>query len=85
MNTFADSVKALKVWFDKKSMWVALDDGRVLAVPRKWFPRLDAASNEQLENYEFSGNGIGVHWDDLDEDIFIPNLLVNERVTNVYK
>ena len=56
-----------------------MDDGRMLAIPRIWFPRLDAATKEQLDNYELSGNGIGIHWDELDEDISVPNLLLGYR------
>ena len=79
MSSFANSVKATRVWFDESSMWLALDDGRMLAIPRIWFPKLDAATNEQLEKYELSGNGIGIQWDELDEDVSVPNLLLGYR------
>ena len=36
-------------------------------------------TNEQLEKYELSGNGIGIHWDELDEDVSVPNLLLGYR------
>lgn len=68
--------RANKVWFDDNSMWISLVDGRILAVPRMWFPNLNNATNEQLEHYEISGGGIGLHWDELDEDISVPNLLL---------
>lgn len=79
MTSFADSVKAIKVWFDENCMWLSLDDGRILAIPRIWFPRLNTATKEQLEKYELSGNGIGIHWDELDEDISVPNLLMGYK------
>lgn len=75
MSFLANDARATKVWFDDDNMWVSLADGRTLSVPKAWFPRLLDASNADLENYEFSGHGLGVHWDALDEDIYVPNLL----------
>ena len=76
MNSSVDSVRAKRLWFDEDHMWVSLDDGRVLAVPKVWFPRLMNATDTQLMNYEMSGGGIGLHWDELDEDISVRNLLL---------
>jgi hypothetical protein len=61
------------VHFDDDSMWVDLDDGRRMAVPLAWFPRLLAASAEQRAQFELSPRGI--HWEALDEDISIDGLL----------
>ena len=79
MCSFENSVKAEKVQFDEMYLWLTLNDGRVLAVPRKWFSKIMNASIEQLKNYELVGDGIGIYWKDLDEDINVPNLLVNEN------
>lgn len=65
------SAKAVR--FDDDSMWVHLDDGRVMAVPLAWFPRLLAATPEQRVHFELSPRGI--HWETLDEDISIDGLL----------
>jgi hypothetical protein len=65
------SAKAVR--FDADSMWVHLDDGRVIAVPLAWFPRLLAATPEQRAQFELSPRGI--HWEALDEDISIDGLL----------
>ncbi len=65
------SAKAVR--FDDDSMWVHLDDGRVMAVPLAWFPRLLAATPEQRMQFELSPRGI--HWEALDEDISIDGLL----------
>jgi hypothetical protein len=54
-------------------MRVVLSDGRTLGVPLAWFPRLQDASPEQLENCELSPYGL--HWEDLDEDISVAGLL----------
>ena len=75
MDTFKENVKAIKVWFDEDSMWVSLDDGRILAVPKVWFPTIQKATSEELADYELLGGGIGIHWEKLDDDISVPNLL----------
>ena len=54
-------------------MWVRLDDGRVIAVPLAWFPRLLTATAEQRAQFELSPRGI--HWEALDEDVSIDGLL----------
>lgn len=76
MSSSVDKARAQKVWFADNSMWLALEDGRILAVPMAWFPTLERANDKQLANYEFSGGGLGIHWDELDEDIYVPNLLL---------
>ncbi len=68
MNTSARAVR-----FDDNSMWVDLSDGRVIAVPLAWFPRLMNATPEQRSKVEFSAGGL--HWEQLDEDIAIDGLL----------
>jgi hypothetical protein len=67
------TTSAKAVHFDDDSMWVHLDDGRVIAVPLAWFPRLLAAAPEQRAQFEFTPRGI--HWEELDEDISIDGLL----------
>jgi hypothetical protein len=64
-------------------MWLLLVDGRQLAVPKIFFPRLRKASNEQLLRFELMGGGVGIHWDELDEDIRVPSLLlgIGDRTT----
>ena len=54
---------------------VSLADGRVLSVPLEWFPRLLDATAEQRKNWEFLGNGEGIHWPDVDEDLSVEGLL----------
>lgn len=75
MNTSVLETRAAKVWFDEDSLWVLLQDGRQVAVPLSFFPRLRRASAEQRMKFELSGGGYGIHWDDLDEDISVPALL----------
>jgi len=67
--------KAEKLTFDKEAMSVHLVDGRVLVVPLAYFPRLANAKTAERKKYTISGGGEGLHWDDLDEDISVANLL----------
>lgn len=68
MSTSAKSVR-----FDDDSIWVDLSDGRIIAVPLAWFPRLLHATPAQREQVEISCNGL--HWEALDEDISVAGLL----------
>ena len=61
------------VRFDDDTMWVSLSDGRTIAAPLAWFPRLLEASAEQRALVELSKGGL--HWEALDEDVSIDGLL----------
>jgi len=67
------TISATAVRFDDHTMWVDLSDGRVFGVPLAWFPRLLEASAAARSRVEISR--IGLHWEDLDEDISITGLL----------
>ena len=54
---------------------VVLADGRELAAPLAWFPRLADATAEQRQNWRLIGRGHGIHWPDVDEDISVASLL----------
>lgn len=77
MNTLTinKSASASDVQFRDQKMILALVDGRELSVPLEWFPRLRNATLADLENYRFIGDGEGIHWETLDEDILVANLL----------
>jgi hypothetical protein len=76
MNTLVSDALARQVRFDEDTMWVDLADGRTLGVPLAYFPRLLNASPAERMKYVISGGGSGLHWDDLDEDISVPALLL---------
>ena len=67
------SISATTVRFDEHTMWVELSDGRTLGVPLAWFPRLLHATPAERERVELSR--VGLHWEDIDEDISIAGLL----------
>jgi hypothetical protein len=54
---------------------VTLADGRELAAPLTWFPRLLDATESQRRNWRLIGLGQGIHWPDVDEDISVASLL----------
>lgn len=66
---------AVAVTFAADEMIVSLADGRRLSVPLAWFPSLAKATPDQLNNYELLGDGEGIHWPDLDEDLSVDGLL----------
>jgi phosphosulfolactate phosphohydrolase-like enzyme len=63
----------------KDALTVVLDDGRTVSVPLVWFPRLLNATDKQRKEWEFIGGGIGIHWEEIDEDISVASLLSPER------
>jgi hypothetical protein len=67
------TARATAVRFDDYSMWVDLDDGRMLGVPLAWFPRLLHGTPEQRSQLSISPSGL--HWEELNEDISIAGLL----------
>ena len=54
---------------------VELVDGRTVTAPLIWFPRLLKASSEQLQKWEILGDGEGIHWPEIDEDLSVAGLL----------
>ena len=76
MNTSHDLARARRVWFDQDNLWVELTDGRQVGVPLAYFPRLLQGTPQQRAKCEMSGGGTGLHWEELDEDISVPGLLV---------
>ena len=63
------------VSFDAERLIVDLMDGRTIAVPLAWYPRLAAATVEQRNHWEIAGAGYGIHWPDVDEDLSVEGLL----------
>jgi hypothetical protein len=68
-------VFAVSVHFSEDSLTVRLDDGRALSVPLAWYPRLLDGTVAEREKYELIGDGEGIHWPELDEDVSVEGLL----------
>ena len=81
MNTLANEQQpqACRVSYDHSSIIVELIDGRSISAPLRWFPRLANAHPEQLNNLTLLGDGQGIHWSDIDEDISINGLLAGNH------
>ena len=60
-------------------MTVRLDDGRALSIPLAWYPRLLHGTPAERANFELIGDGEGIHWPELDEDISVEGLLAGRR------
>lgn len=67
--------RAVAVTADDDDLTVDLADGRRVTVPLAWFPRLLHASPDERRNWRFVGDGQGIHWPDLDEDLSVSGLL----------
>ena len=76
MSTLLFEPLAPRLHFDADLMWLELADGRQLGVPLAYFPRLLRATPVERSKYTLSSGGTGIHWDDLDEDISVPDLLL---------
>jgi hypothetical protein len=70
------SISPKAVRFDEDTLWVSLSDGRTIAAPLAWFPRLLEAAPDQRAMVELSKGGL--HWDVLDEDISVAGLLAGQ-------
>jgi hypothetical protein len=71
----ADKARAVNVEVASGTLKVALTDGREVSAPLDWFPRLRNASAKQRGNWRLIGAGVGIHWDEIDEDIAVTTLL----------
>jgi hypothetical protein len=69
---------AVDVSFTRDSLHVTLADGREVSAPLEWFPRLRKATAAQRKRWRLIGGGIGIHWEDVDEDIAVETLLAQD-------
>lgn len=67
--------RAQSVAVSDDTLSVDLVDGRTISVPTAWYPRLAHATAEERSRWRLIGQGEGIHWPDLDEDISVDNLL----------
>lgn len=67
--------RAQEVSVSEDELTVALADGRRISVPLAWFPRLLHATPAQRANWELLGDGEGIHWPDVDEDLSVAGIL----------
>lgn len=73
----AHRIRATAAQVEGGRLEVSLEDGRVIALPLDWYPRLDSATPAQRANLRLIGGGVGIHWPDLDHDLSMPALLAH--------
>ena len=71
-------VSAQNVQVTDDALIVDLSDGRTVSVPLAWFPRLLHGTLEERNKWRLIGEGEGIHWPDLDEDISVENLILGK-------
>lgn len=81
MGTLAVELHPLahNISFTEDALDVFLLDGRTISVPIAWFPTLSKATQRQRDNWELLGDGEGIHWPEIDEDLSVSGLLVGAR------
>ena len=68
---------AVDVAFTDDEVEVTLADGRRVSAPLEWFPRLLRATPAQRATWRLIGGGIGIHWEEIDEDVSVRSLLAS--------
>lgn len=71
---------AQDVRFGDDDFTVDLSDGRAMTIPLAWFPRLFHATPAERANWRWIGRGIGIHWPELDCDVFVADIAVEDLV-----
>ena len=77
LNPLAKNVKC-----SDAEIFLELADGRTVSAPLVWFPRLAHATKQELDNWELLGDGEGIHWPKVDEDLSVAGLLMGKRPIN---
>lgn len=75
------AARIVNVTVTDDTLSVDLEDGRTIAVPIGWYPRLAYGTPAERANFRISGAGYGIHWPDLDEDISVEGLVLGKRST----
>jgi len=76
---------ALRVWVEKRMVFVELTDGRVVGFPAERFRILARATDEQLQEVTLRLNGFALRWESLDEDISVPGIIAGHFQLPIYK
>ena len=66
---------AIKVWTEKRTIFVELTDGRIIGFPADRFKILSKASEEELKEVTLRLQGFALRWESLDEDITVPGIV----------
>lgn len=64
---------------DEQSVTISLSDGRKLVLPLEWYPRLKYGTPVERNHWRLIGDGVGIHWPDLDEDLSVESFIAGRR------
>lgn len=81
MTTLAFEIRLTQIQIisiSEDTLMADLSDGRTISVPLNWYPRLLHGTPEERANWRLIGQGEGIHWPDLDEDISVENLIYGQ-------
>jgi hypothetical protein len=76
-SAYDDHQRPVAIEIHDGRLLVTLKDGRIIGTPIEWYPKLAAATPEQLANHELWA--FGIHWEELDEDLSIEGMLLGIR------
>ena len=71
-------IEAINFHRDLDLMLIILNSKAILRQKISSYPRLHNASQDDLNAFELIGNGVGIHWPQLDEDLSLKGFLQNE-------
>lgn len=74
-SVFEADIRVADVQVSDVELSVRLKDGRTIAAPLAWYPRLLHATKAQRRMWEIAGGGYGIHWPEIDEDLSVEGLL----------
>jgi len=66
---------AIRVWAEKRTIYIELTDGRIIGFPADRFKILSKATEKQLKEVSLRLNGFALRWESLDEDITVPGIV----------
>lgn len=66
---------ALRIWVERRTVFLELTDGRIVGFPADRFPILAKASDSELAQVELRLDGYALRWEKLDEDITVPGVV----------
>ncbi len=68
-------IRATSVRLSDDALTVDLSDGRTVSAPLAWYPRLLHGTASERNDHHLIGDGVGIHWPQLDEDISVEGIL----------
>ena len=72
-------IRATSVRVSDDALIVDLSDGRTVSAPLAWYPRLLHGTTAERNDHQLIGEGLGIHWRQLDEDISVEGILSGRR------